>query len=149
MRVVGLMSGTSADGIEAVLCVITGAPPALAVHVEAARSTPFEGGLTDRIHAAARRETSDVEAICLLDRELGERFAAAALDVIAAAGIDPQTVDLIGSHGQTLWHAVAADGRVRATLQVGDPDAIAERTGITTIAGFRTRDVAEIGRAHV
>ena len=44
MRVVGLMSGTSADGIEAVLCVITGAPPALAVHVEAARSTPFEGG---------------------------------------------------------------------------------------------------------
>ena len=146
MRIVGLMSGTSADGIEAVLCSVTGAPPALEVRIEAARSTPFEPALGERIHAAARRDSSTVEAVCLLDRELGERFAAAALDVIAAAGLDPAAVDLVGSHGQTLWHAVDADGHVRATLQVGDPDVIAERTGITTIAGFRTRDVAAGGQ---
>lgn len=141
-----MISGTSADGIEAVLCRVSGIPPAIQVRVEAARSIPFPTALTRRIHAAARRETSDVEVVCLLDAELGERFAAAALDVIHAAGTLPGDVDLVGSHGQTLWHAVGDDGEVQGTLQVGDPAIIAERTGITTIAGFRTRDVAAGGQ---
>ncbi len=146
MRIVGMISGTSADGIEAVVCRISGAPPALSLEVEAARSTPFAHGLTWRIHAAARRDTSDVEAICLLDAELGDLFAAAALEVIHGTGLTPDRVDLIGSHGQTLWHAVGDDGHVLSTLQVGDPAIIAERTGITTIAGFRTGDVAAGGQ---
>ncbi len=140
------MSGTSADGIDAILCRVEGSPPALSVTVDAFRALPFPAELQARIHAAAAAGGADAEAICRLNAALGERFADAALAVIRDAGFSPAEVDLIGSHGQTLWHAVDPDGSVAATLQVGEPAVIAERTGITTIAGFRTRDVAAGGQ---
>lgn len=145
MRVVGLMSGTSADGIEAVLCEISGAPPALTAGVVASISYPFDPDLQRRIHRAARAETSDVEQICLLNAELGELFALASLRLIAQAGLTPADIDLIVSSGQTVWHAVAETGGVLATLQIGESSVIAERTGITTIGNLRARDVAAGG----
>jgi anhydro-N-acetylmuramic acid kinase len=101
--------------------------------------------LRGRIHAVAAG-TGDVEAVCLLDFELGERFAQAALGVMEAAGLGARDISLIGSHGQTIWHAVREDGSVAGTLQVGSAAVIAERTGVTTVSDLRSRDVAAGGQ---
>jgi anhydro-N-acetylmuramic acid kinase len=145
VRVIGLISGTSADAIEAVLAEVEGAPPSLEARVLAGRSVGIPGELRARIHAVAAGQ-GDAEAICLLDAEIGERFADAALEVTAAAGLESEDVALIGSHGQTLWHAVRQDGSVAGTLQVGSAAVIAERTGVTTVSDLRSRDVAGGGQ---
>jgi anhydro-N-acetylmuramic acid kinase len=106
---------------------------------------PIEDELQRRIHAAATVEGSDVEAICLLDAEIAEAFAAAALATVEELGLVPDGIDLIGSHGQTLWHAVDEDGAVLGSLQVGNGSRIAERTGTTTISDLRSRDIAADG----
>jgi anhydro-N-acetylmuramic acid kinase len=146
VRVIGMISGTSADAIEVVACQIDGAPPRLELQVLAARTVDIAPGLRRRIHANATVEGSDVASICLLDAEIGEAFAEAALATIAEMGLRPDDIDVIGSHGQTLWHAVADDGRVQGSLQVGSGARIAERTGITTICDLRSRDIAAGGQ---
>ncbi len=146
MRVMGMISGTSADAIEVVVCEINAAPPRLELAVLAARSVPIPTPLQRRIHAAATVEASDVEAICLLDAEIAEEFARAALATIADMGLRPQDIDLIGSHGQTIWHAVREDGSVASSLQIGNGSRVAERTGITTVSDLRSRDIAAGGQ---
>ncbi len=146
MRIIGLISGTSADAIETVCCDIVGAPPHLELEILAALTVPIPMERQARIHAAATVEGSDVESICLLDAELGEAFAAAALSLIEEAGLRPEDIDVIGSHGQTLWHAVRDDGSVASSLQIGNGSRIAERTGITTISDLRSRDIAAGGQ---
>lgn len=146
MLIVGLMSGTSADGIDAALCDISGTPPAISARVLHACVSPFSAEFRNRIHAACDPQTSRVDELCQLSFELGERFADAALQVIKAAGYMPSEIDLIGSHGQTVWHMVQPDGSVSATLQITEAAVLAERTGITTISNFRTRDVAAGGQ---
>src|SRR3989442_2875925 len=91
-----------------------------------------------------------VEDVCHLNGALGEWFARAALKVLKAAGVSPRRVTVIGSHGQPLHHLPKPRrepviGSVRSTLQLGAPAVIAERTGITTMADFRSRDVAAGG----
>jgi anhydro-N-acetylmuramic acid kinase len=146
MRVIGMISGTSADAVEAVLCSIDGEPPRLSATIDTAISVDIPIGLQARIHAAATIEGSDVEAITLLDGEIGELFAASALKLIETAGLTPDDIDLIGSHGQTIWHAVREDGSVASTLQIGSGAIVAERTGVTTISDVRSRDVAAGGQ---
>lgn len=146
MFVIGLMSGTSADGIDAALCEITGAPPALSIQTRAALFVPFEADFQRRIHHSGSPQTSRVDHLCRLHFELGERFAQAALQVIAAANLAPADVDLVGLHGQTVWHDVLPDGRVTSTLQLSEASILAERTGITTISNFRPRDIAAGGQ---
>lgn len=146
MLVIGLISGTSADGIDAALCEISGAPPRFTARVLHALTQPYPDALRARVLAAFNPQTSQVDEICQLNFDLGEAFAGAALAVIEAAGLSPSAVDLIGSHGQTVWHMVQPDGRATATLQLTEPALIAERTGITTISGFRARDIAAGGQ---
>ena len=146
MIVVGLMSGTSADGIDAAVCEITGAPPQIEARILAATVYDYPAGLQARILAAGLPQQSGVDEVCRLNAVLGAHFAQAALDAVALAGLAPEAVDLIGSHGQTVWHDVADDGRVTSTLQIGEAAEIAERTGITTISNFRPRDVAAGGQ---
>lgn len=141
-----MISGTSADAIEAVLCHIEGVPPHLEVEVLEALSVPFPRDLQQRVHDAATVERSDVRAIALLDADLGEHFARAALELVAASGRPAEQVDLIGCHGQTIWHAVRDDGSVASTLQIGNSAVVAERTGITTVSDLRSRDVAAGGQ---
>ncbi len=140
MKVVGLMSGTSADGVDAAVVEIEGSPPALKVDLLSFTFVPFEREQRARIFALFDPATSDVESICRMNFALGEWFAAAALQAIADAGLMPDDVDLIGSHGQTIYHAV--DAEPRATLQIGEAAVIAARTGITTVADMRVADVA-------
>jgi len=149
MKVVGLMSGTSGDGVDAVLVDIRGSGHDLKVRSLACVSTPYPPDLQQRVLAASVRGT--VAEICHLNVVLGEWFAKAALRVIQQAGFKPGKVELIGSHGQTIHHLPnAVDepgvGVVRSTLQIAEPAVIAERTGIRTVANFRPRDMAAGGQ---
>ena len=146
MLIVGLMSGTSADGIDAALCEITGAPPNLSARIIHAIAYAYPDGFQARILRASQPDAGRVDELCELNFALGELFADAALRVIAQSGKKLSDVDLIGSHGQTVWHRVEADGKVGATLQLTEAGILAERTGITTISNFRPRDVAAGGQ---
>ena len=144
MKVIGLMSGTSADGIDAVLMEIAGAPPVLDWRLIQHVSLPHPAGLKDEIFACFRPESGSVDRLCTLNFALGRVFAQASLACIEAAGMKPAEIDLIGSHGQTLWHDPA--GAIPSTLQLGEPAVIAEMTGIPVVSNFRTRDVAAGGQ---
>jgi anhydro-N-acetylmuramic acid kinase len=146
MLIVGLISGTSADGIDAALCEILGAPSHIQAHIVHAITHPYPDGLQQRIHNTCLPELSRVDDICQLNAELGEHFAQAVQHVIADVGRSLADVDLIGSHGQTVWHMVQPDGRVTSTLQLTEAAVIAERTGITTVCNFRPRDIAAGGQ---
>jgi anhydro-N-acetylmuramic acid kinase len=144
VKVIGLMSGTSADGVDAALVEWPESASARPFRLLGYRETPFPPELQERIHrlAAGRVAGSQtLEELATLDVLLGERFAAAAADLAACAGVDLSGVAAVASHGQTVAHLPER----RATLQIGDPSVIAERTGCTTVADFRTRDVAAGG----
>src|SRR3989442_218850 len=148
MYVIGLMSGTSADGVDAALVDIRGTGHDLKITLKAFRTFPYPTAFRERLLQAMTGGT--VEDVCHLNGALGGWFARAALKVLRAAGVSPRRVTLIGSHGQTLHHLPKPRrepviGSVRSTLQLGAPAVIAERTGITTMADFRSRDVAAGG----
>jgi anhydro-N-acetylmuramic acid kinase len=140
--VVGLLSGTSADGTDAALCAIDGSDETTRLAVRAFVSTPFPRPLRERIF---RVSEADAAELCDLDVLLGEAFADAARAVCAAAGARIEDVDLIGSHGQTAVHHPRSAGRLGATLQIGEAAVIAERTGRPVVSDFRVRDVAAGG----
>lgn len=148
MRVIGLMSGTSADGVDAALIEVREAAGRPTVELVAFETYAFPPELRARILAAA--SDGSTGEVCRLNAYLGELFAEAAIAVTRAAGLPLTSVGVIGSHGQTLHHlpAETSEGthRVRSTLQVGEPAVIAERTGVTTIANFRPRDMAAGGQ---
>lgn len=141
-RFIGLMSGTSIDGIDAALVRLEES----GVSLEHTFSTAYGGSLRDRVFAVARGETADLHSAGLIDRELGYRFAEAAEELLRKADVHYRDVQAIGSHGQTVLHHPAEDERQRFTLQLGDPSTIAEQTGITTVADFRRRDIAAGGQ---
>ena len=138
-RVVGLMSGTSADGIDAILVEIFGSGSDTRVRTLAFQTVELPAALRDQVFELFRVEAR-VDELCRLNVVLGEAFAAAALAVIESAGLEPAAVDLIGSHGQTVRHLPFLSPP--STLQIGEPALIAQRTGITTIADFRPADMA-------
>lgn len=140
--IVGLMSGTSADGVDAVVAQIRGSGPQLAAKVLAHAHRPFAAALRRRILQAALH--GRVAEICELNFLLGEHFARAALEVIRTAGLKPHDITAIGSHGQTIHHLPNA--KTPSTLQIGEPAVIVERTSITTVADFRVRDMAAGGQ---
>lgn len=146
--VLGLMSGTSVDGVDAALTDIRRTGSHLRVKLLARDSLAYSPGLRNRILAASKK--GDVSEVCHLNVVLGEVFAKAACQAIRRSGLSLQNVELIGSHGQTIHHRPfpvlePGLGSIRSTLQIGEPAVIAERTGITTIAHFRARDLAAGG----
>jgi anhydro-N-acetylmuramic acid kinase len=140
--VIGLLSGTSADGTDAALCEIAGSGEATRASVRSFVTTPFPRALRERIFRLAQADASE---LCDLDVLLGEAFAEAAHAVCGVAGVGLAAVDLIGSHGQTAVHHPRSAGSLGATLQIGEPAVIAERTGRPVISDFRVRDVAAGG----
>lgn len=139
--VVGLMSGTSADGVDAALVEIEGNYVDTGVALLAFETFPYPDDVADEVRNLTKGTTRQV---CEMNFRLGELFADAALNVIRAAGVEPSDVHLIGSHGQTIYHMPEAERR--STLQIAEPCVIAERTGIVTVADFRVRDVAAGGQ---
>ncbi len=136
----GLISGTSADGIDAALCAFDPAPRLLG-----ALTHPWPDALRARILAVSQGEQAiDLDAFGRLDVAIGGCLADAAQAVLAHTGTDAAQVRAIGSHGQTLRHRVHGD--FPFTLQLGDASVIAERTGIDTVADFRRADVAAGGQ---
>jgi anhydro-N-acetylmuramic acid kinase len=145
VRIVGLMSGTSLDGVDAALVDVGGSGTEdVTVDVIHALTLPYDEARRTAIHDAIVAGTA--EALCGLHGDLGEWLAEAVLAVCAGAKVDVATVDAVGSHGQTVWHRPPAEGRRGATLQLGDPATIAERTGRLVVSDFRTRDVAAGGQ---
>jgi anhydro-N-acetylmuramic acid kinase len=138
-RIIGLMSGTSADGVDAVLVDVEGSGRATQCHVLAFVTVPLPAGVRQRVLALCASEAR-VEDLCLANFALGEVFAEAALAVVRHAGLPISSVDLIGSHGQTVRHLPQGDPA--ATLQIGESAVIAARTGVVTIADFRPADMA-------
>lgn len=137
----GLISGTSADGIDAALVSFDGDTPRL-LH---GLTHPWPEDLRQQILGVAQGEAViDLDALGHLDVAMGHGFAEAALRVLGEAGIDAELVRAIGSHGQTLRHRPA--GRFPFTLQLGDPSVIAERCGVDVVADFRRADVAAGGQ---
>src|SRR5215469_4287541 len=139
------MSGTSADGVDAALVDLS-RDERLRVRTLATSTLPYSDEVREEVLAASQPETGRVDRICRLNFLLGEWFARAALAVIDAARLAPEAVDLIASHGQTIYHATQPEQEPASTLQIGEPAVIAERTGRTVVANFRTRDVAAGGQ---
>jgi len=141
----GLMSGTSLDGIDAAVVEFEGrAHRPSDARLVAFRTDPYDPDMASRLSDAVGGRAGAAE-LCDLGFGLGERFAASALAVLDEAGVDPARVSAIGSHGQTVWHRPPAGRNPGATLQIGESAVIAERTGIDVIADFRVRDVAAGG----
>lgn len=143
MKVVGLMSGTSLDGIDAALIEIEEGDDGPDWQLLAFDSLEYPRGRRDEIHDCILR--GDAASLCQLHARLGEWFADAVLRVCEAAGLGLADVDLVGSHGQTVWHQPPQTGRRGATLQLGCPATIAERTGLDVVSDFRARDMAAGG----
>jgi len=145
LRVAGLMSGTSADGVDVAIVDIRGRE----VKLLAFDTYPYSASMRRSILALCRPETARVDDICHFNHVLGEVFAEAVIELCEQSGIPLKSLDLIGSHGQTIWHyphGPRYNGRViRSTLQIGEPSRIAQRTGIMTVADFRPRDMAAGG----
>ena len=147
-KVIGLMSGTSVDGVDAALVEIRGHGLETQVELLAFHSHPFDAEVRNRIFDLFQPETSRVDEICQMNFLIGEVFADAVLAVIREAGIEVQEVDLIGSHGQTVYHLPPQPEAqyISSTLQLGEPAVIAYRTGIPTVANFRVADLAAGGQ---
>lgn len=137
----GLISGTSADAIDVALASFDPTP-----RVHASLAAPYPPELRQRVIALARdRAEVSLDEIGSLDTELGHAFADAALALLADTSIDASRIHALGSHGQTVRHRPF--DAAPYTMQLGDANVIAERTGITTVADFRRRDIAAGGQA--
>jgi anhydro-N-acetylmuramic acid kinase len=140
--VVGLMSGTSADSIDVALCRIKGHGSETRAELILYQEHAHEPNLRCQVLKA---NDLGLRTIAELNVSLAEAFAEACLRTLDQAGVIPAQVDLIGSHGQTIYHHSGVPGARRATLQVGDGDTIAVRTGCYVISDFRARDIAAGG----
>jgi len=153
--VVGLMSGTSVDAIDAALVRIrpTADGQRRKVALVVKGETLFDPALRTAIFDLFPPTEGTIARLAQIDVLLGEAFASATLDLLASAGVDPAEVDLIGSHGQTVYHAphppqsTGGLPSVPVTVQIGSGAVIAARTGITTVYDFRPADLALGGEA--
>ncbi|MET9693602.1 anhydro-N-acetylmuramic acid kinase [Streptomyces sp. NPDC006514] len=143
MRVVGLMSGTSYDAIDAAAADLSLDGDTLVLTPLGAISTVYDDDLRADLAGALPPAGADLATVCRLDTRIGRAFAAAA--VRADEELCGGRADLVASHGQTVFHW-AEDGRVHGTLQIGEAAWIAEATGRPVVSGFRTRDVAAGGQ---
>ena len=150
-RVIGLMSGTSADGVDAALCEISGeGRGGLKVKLIAEHTEPYPDFVRSKVLQVSDPKSGTSAEISELGFLLGEVFAASAIQLMEAAGVEAKDVDLIGSHGQTISHipprTAGASFQLGSTLQLGEAAVIAERTGISVVSNFRSRDVAAGGQ---
>ena len=145
--VVGLMSGTSADGIDAVLTRITGSGLSTRVEQLGFYFLPFDPATREAVLNLCSGSRGGSREVCLLSTHLGRLYADAVRELLAATGTE--SIDLIGCHGQTVYHIPEATDylgtTIRGTLQIGDPSYLAEEFGCPVVSDFRIRDMAAGG----
>ncbi len=143
-KIIGLMSGTSHDGVDVALAEIKPLDHEdLDLRLISHLHLPYKKKLRLRISDAFNGNT---EHICRLNFELGEIFAQAVLKLLESSGYKKGDIDAIASHGQTIYHIPPMKGKIGSTLQIGESSVIAEKTGILTISDFRTKDMAAGGQ---
>lgn len=147
--ILGLMSGTSLDGLDMALCRVEGAGMHTKIRVTHFVTAPYDAEFKKEVRRVFAQPTIDFQHLVLLHVLVAERHAALVREALAGWGVSPESVDLIASHGQTVFHAPrqfhGLPGYPNATLQIGDGDHIARRTGIITVSDFRQKHVAAGG----
>ena len=146
---IGLMSGTSLDGLDIALCRFTGSGLQTQFTLLKFVTIPYKEDFKKEIQTVFARKDAGLEKVCLLNAYIGNFHGELVLQALAGWGIQPQEVDFIASHGQTIYHAPKRlhkkPGFPNATLQIGDGDHIAVKTGILTISDFRQKHIAAGG----
>ncbi|EJS70127.1 anhydro-N-acetylmuramic acid kinase AnmK [Bacillus cereus] len=147
MYIVGLMSGTSLDGIDAALVRVNNYGVRTEIDMIEFITYPFPKDVEEEIIQSLSVDTSNVQLICSLNFKLGKLFADAVKEVCKKARLPLEQLDLIGSHGQTIYHQPTQEKNwVPSTLQIGEPSVIAYETNTTVISNFRTMDIAAGGQ---
>lgn len=146
---IGLMSGTSLDGLDIALCRFSGHGMATKFQLLEFTTVPYQKDFKADIHQLFAKKTVDLEKLCLLNAYIGSFHAQLILGMLEQWNVAPASVDFIASHGQTIYHAPqrlhGLAGYPNATLQIGDGDHIAVKTGILTISDFRQKHIAAGG----
>lgn len=147
--VIGIMSGTSADGVDAALCRISGHGAGTELEQLGFCFSPFEEAVRNEILRLASGKSSEAADYCKMNFLLGELYAETAMKLCDELSIDPKSIDLIGSHGQTFWHIPQDEEymgrRFKSTFQLGECSVLTERFGCPVVGDFRVRDVAAGG----
>lgn len=147
LTVMGLMSGTSVDGVDACLARLAWQTGQLHYEILATYSVPMPDDLRVRLLRCMAEKAIHLEEFCALNVAVGELFAETAVGLMKAHNVPASQIDCIGSHGQTLYHWPPSEpGKLGGTLQIGEPSLIAEKTDVLTIADFRPRDMAAGGQ---
>lgn len=140
------MSGTSLDGLDVALCRLSGSGPTTNVVPEHFTTVPYDEGLKAEIRTVFAKKEIEFEQLCLLNPYIGRLHGQMVLDSLRTWGIEPAEIDIVASHGQTVYHAPQRQhGRDKfpsATLQIGDGDHVAATTGIITLSDFRQKHIA-------
>ncbi|OON68044.1 anhydro-N-acetylmuramic acid kinase [Hymenobacter sp. CRA2] len=149
-RIIGLMSGTSLDGLDVALCHLEGSGPATRLTLEQFCTMPYPDEVRTRVRRVFAQAEVSLEELTLLNAWLGTLHGQLVLDCLQQWGLTATAVDLVASHGQTVYHAPQhqhqrAEYPLNATLQIGDGDHVAVRTGIVTLSDFRQKHVAAGG----
>ncbi len=148
-HIIGLMSGTSLDGLDVALCRITGAGPGSKLHLVEFETVPYNSGFKDEVKSVFSKEMVNLQQLCLLNEWIAKEHAAIINICLAKWKIPASAVDLLASHGQTVYHApLSLHGLTKygnGTLQIGDGDHLAVLTGIITLSDFRQKHIAAGG----
>lgn len=142
---IGLMSGTSLDGVDACLVEIT---ECCDVKIKETCSLDYPKDIKEKLFEMANN-SGNIKDVCLMNFILGDIYAQCTLELIKKAGIKPKDIDYIASHGQTIFHHPQKpnnDTQTNSTLQIGDISVISDKTGITTVGDFRTKDMSAGGQ---
>lgn len=148
-RIIGLMSGTSLDGLDVALCAISGSGMDTQVRLEHFDTVPYPVAVKDEIRKVFAKDVIPFQQLCLLNPWLANLHAQWILDCLQKWKLAPEEVDIIASHGQTVYHSPKILHRLpdfpNATLQIADGDHIAVKTGIITLSDFRQKHIAAGG----
>lgn len=147
--IIGLMSGTSLDGLDVALCRLTGSGPGTGVEIIEFDTVIYDADFKTEIREVFAKKLADLEKVCLLNAWIGREHGRMILECLHRWKVAPADVDLIASHGQTIYHAPKIlhqlDKFPNATLQIGDGDHLAVATGIITLCDFRQKHIAAGG----
>ncbi|TAE27919.1 MAG: anhydro-N-acetylmuramic acid kinase [Candidatus Kapaibacterium sp.] len=153
-RIIGLMSGTSLDGLDVALCLLRGSGGDTEVTIEQFRTVPYSDDVKHEIRRVFAKEQVDFQLLCVLNAWIGKLHGDMVRECLQMWNISPEEVDIVASHGQTVMHAPKSlhkkydfppEGFGNATLQIGDGDHVAVQSGVITLSDFRQKHVAKGG----